>query len=185
MDIQNLVYDFVGRIKSNDIEIYNEASIQHELAIFLRPILKDFYIQLERNISYFNYDKQKFEKKEIDLVIFNKDKSVKTAIELKFPKNGQYPEQMFSFCKDIKFLEQLKDNGFQDNLFIAFADDGNFWNDKGEEGTIYHKFRNLKILDKQIIKPTGTKDKIIELNGQYKIKWEDINDSIKFFIIKI
>ena len=185
MNIQNIIHDFITKIKNNEIEIYNESSIQHELAIFLRQELKDYYIQLERNISYFNLDKQQFEKKEIDLVIFNEDKSVKTAIELKFPKNGQYPEQMFSFCKDMKFLEQLRDNGFQNNLFIAFADDNNFWNDKGKEGTIYYKFRNTKTLSGQIIKPTGTKDKIIELNGEYKIEWMPIGDTIKCFVVEI
>ena len=184
-NIQSLIHDFVIKIKNNEIEIYNEASIQYELAIFLRQELKDYHIQLERNISYFNLNKRQFEKKEIDLIIFNKDKSVKTAIELKFPKNGQYPEQMFSFCKDIRFLEQLRDNGFQNNLFVAFADDRNFWSEKGEEGTIYYKFRNLKNLDKQIVKPTGKRDKIIELTGEYKINWGDIKDSLKFFIVKI
>lgn len=45
-------------------------------------------------------------------MIFNHDKTEKYAIEIKFPTNGQYPEQMFIFCKDIKFLEELKNNDF-------------------------------------------------------------------------
>lgn len=36
------------------------------------------------------------------------------AIELKYPLNGQYPEQMFSFVKDIKFMEEMKELGFNE-----------------------------------------------------------------------
>ncbi len=28
-------------------------------------------------------------------------------LELKYPRNGQHPEQMFSFCKEIAFVEEL------------------------------------------------------------------------------
>ena len=185
MDIQNLIFEFIAKIKDNKIEIYNEAGIQHELAIFLRSRITDYTIQLEKNISYFELDKKEFEKKEIDIVLFNKDKKDKIAIEIKFPRNGQYPEQMFSFCKDIKFLEQLKHHGFQDNIFLALADDSNFWNNNGGEGTIYHKFRNLKLLSGQIVKPTGAKDKTIQLSNEYRIEWKELNDTTKFFVLKI
>lgn len=48
-------------------------------------------------------------KLEIDIVV-NKGRIMgpKYAVELKFPGNGQHPEQMFSFAKDIMFMEQLK-----------------------------------------------------------------------------
>lgn len=42
----------------------------------------------------------------MDIVIYNE--SEKYAIELKYPQNGQYPEQMFSCVKDIKFMEELR-----------------------------------------------------------------------------
>lgn len=42
-------------------------------------------------------------KHEIDIVVYN-DKE-KYAIELKYPVNGQYPEQMYSFVKDVLFTE--------------------------------------------------------------------------------
>lgn len=39
------------------------------------------------------------------------------AIELKYPKNGQYPEQMYSFIKDIKFMQQVKEKkAFCENI---------------------------------------------------------------------
>ncbi len=185
MDIQSIVNEFIENIKNNKIDLYNEAGIQYELAIFLRSRLKNYKIQLERNISYFGLNKNKFEKKEIDVIIFSVDKKEKLAIEIKFPSNGQYPEQIFSFCKDIKFLEQLKDCGFENNLFLVFTNQRNFWSNKGKEGTIYYKFRNKKVLDGIITKPTGSKDEVIELVGKYNIEWKNIDDNVKFFIVRI
>ena len=47
--------EFTDEIAIEKIEIYNEASIQYELAIYLRGRLGNRYkIQLERNIDYFN-----------------------------------------------------------------------------------------------------------------------------------
>jgi len=36
MDLSSLIQEFTEQVKSDIIEIYNEASIQYELAIFLR-----------------------------------------------------------------------------------------------------------------------------------------------------
>lgn len=185
MDIAVFMEDFISKIRSIDIDIYNESSIQYELAIFLRDKLQNYKIQLERNITFFGLNKDEFEKKEIDIVVFNEDKSDITAIEIKFPTNGQYPEQMFSFCKDIKFLEQLSEKGFRNNLFIAFANDSNFWNNKGDEGTIYYNFRTKKELSGVIVKPTGKKDQQIHLCGNYRIEWKVVNQGLRYFTIMV
>ncbi len=63
----------------------------------------------------------------------------------------------------------------RNNIFITFTNDANFWSDIGKDNTIYYKFRKLKTLNGQIVKPTGAKDKVIELNGEYKIEWQLIN----------
>lgn len=97
MEISYLVNQFIDKISRGKIEIYNEASVQYEMAIFLRARLKNYKIQLERNVTYFNISKAGLKKKEIDLVIFKEKQGDKSAIEIKFPINGQYPEQMFSF----------------------------------------------------------------------------------------
>lgn len=107
LNLRQLVDDFFLSVHFNNIEIYNEFSLQHELGIFLRNKLPNYRIQFERNVSYFTPDIKTI-KKEIDITIFNQDKSEKYAIELKCPLNGQYPEQMYSFVKDIKFMEELK-----------------------------------------------------------------------------
>ena len=181
----DLIRDFISKIADNQIELYNEASVQYELAMFLREKLPDYKIQLERNIDYFGLEKRNFIKKEIDIVIFDEQKTQKTAIEIKFPTNGQYPEQMFSFCKDVKFLEQLHDEGFQNNIFLALAINQNFWNDKGNPNTIYEMFRKRKIMEGTIGKPTGSKDEFITLNGSHKINWNIITSDLRYFVISI
>ena len=92
----------------------------------------------------------------MDIVVYNKTE--KHCIELKFPTQGQYPEQMFSSCKDVRFLEQLVDLGFDNCYFIMFADDPLFYNNKGESG-IYRMFRKEKEIRNIVTKPTGKKIK--------------------------
>lgn len=65
-------------------------------------------MQFERNTKFFGI--LGTVKHEIDIVIYNENE--KYTIDLKYPINGQYPEQMFSFVKDIKFMEGLKNAGF-------------------------------------------------------------------------
>ena len=42
--MKDLIPIFFDSIKSNNIEIYNEFSLQHELGIFLRNKISDFKI---------------------------------------------------------------------------------------------------------------------------------------------
>jgi len=177
--------EFANEISRGIVEIYNEASIQCELAIYLQNCLGDKYkIQLERNIGYFNLDKANFLKREMDIVISTLDRAENYCIELKFPTQGQYPEQMFSACKDIKFLEQLKESGFKKCYFMMFADDYLFYTNKGD-GEIYKMFRVEKIIRGNVRKPTGKKDKVLHLNGEYKIEWIMLRNNLKYFIINI
>lgn len=185
MNINSLVIDFLQEISLKKIEIYNEASLQYELAIFLRHKLPMYFIQLERNISFFDLDKKKFKKKEIDIVIYSKDRKEKLAIELKCPLNGQCPEQMFSFCKDIRFLEELKYSGFSQNIFLVVTSDKKFWQGKPNNNPIYAFFRDNKVLCGSITKPTGLKDKVITLNGKYNIKWLNLTENLKYSILFI
>lgn len=61
LNIQEQLHRFMAEVSSGNIEIYNEFSIQFELAIFLRKVLpKEYKIQLERNIGYFGLEKGRF-----------------------------------------------------------------------------------------------------------------------------
>ena len=180
-----VVSNFVEKIAKGEIEIYNEFSLQHEMGIFLRSKFPDYKVQFERNVSFF-FSTGEFIKREIDIVIYSPKKQEPPtphyAIELKFPRNGQYPEQMFSCCKDILFVEQLKETGFERAFLIIFADDHLFYEGSGEG--IYSYFRQGKELCGSVQRPTGKKDVVIELNGNYKIKWVPLTGKLKYSVIE-
>jgi hypothetical protein len=113
------------------------------------------------------------EKREIDISIFSPDMNeLEAVIELKYPRNGQVPEQMFSFCKDISFLEQLTERKFRRGYFLALADDPLFYSGSCEK--IYSYFRGGKALTGTIQKPTGAKDKQVIVRGEYNIEWNPV-----------
>ena len=170
----------MGMVEDSQIEIYNEFSLQHELGIFLRNQLPDYKVQFERNAKFF--DITGTIKHEIDIVI-HKDKE-KYAVELKYPVNGQYPEQMYSFVKDILFMEQLKDNGFDSTYSLTVVNDKNFYSGK-KTGGIYTYFREGGVLQGTIDKPTGKKEENITLKRKYNIKWEGKTEHIKYYIVDI
>jgi len=122
-------------------------------------------------------------KKEIDISIFNNDKSEIYAIELKYPRNGQLPEQMFSFCKDIRFLEQLCRGGMDGAWFVAVVDDRLYYEGKSEG--IYTHFRSSKPISGRIEKPTGRDRSYLEIEGSYSVTWLPINDPMRGLVIPL
>jgi len=189
MNLLPIIEQFAEQIASGSIEIYNEASVQYELAILLRQRLGTSYkIQLERNVSYFNLDNkddESFKKTEMDIVVFDPEMKEKHCIELKYPINGQVPIQMFRACEDIKFLEQLVQSGFDRSYFVMFAEDNPFYSDEGESG-IYKSFRKEKLIGNVIIGTTGdVKDKKICFEGKYPIKWKGIVNRLKYFVVEV
>ena len=187
MEIKQIVSNFFEYVKEKEIDIYNEFSFQHELGVFFRNQITEtnYKIEFERNISFFQIQKSDCIKKEIDIVIYNLDRSEKIAIELKYPQNGQYPEQMFSITKDVKFGEQLIKNGFDRFYSITLTDDHIFYLDKGKKDGIYKIFRHEKKLYGHVIKPTGKKDELIDLVGEYDIVWKNWKDNFKYMVIEI
>lgn len=178
--IKELLYEFIGMIEDDQVEIYNEFSLQHELGIFLREQLPNYKVQFERNTKFFGI--KGTIKHEIDIVVYNDTE--KYAVELKCPVNGQYPEQMYSFIKDILFMEQLKDNGFDATYSLTMVNDKNFYSGKKVDG-IYSYFRGKDVLQGIIEKPTGKKEESVALNKQYSIKWEGNTDRLKYYIVDI
>ena len=171
LSIKQLINDFWKYVNTENIEIYNEFSFQHELGIFLRNNLNGYKIQFERNVSHFGIHGNATVKKEIDITIFNRESTEKYAIELKYPRNGQHPEQMYAFTKDILFMEQLKKNGFTQTCAITLVEDKLFYTGEKTDG-IYQYFRDSVPVSGTIYRPTGdTKyDEHIDINGSYKIK---------------
>lgn len=178
--IKKLLYEFIGMVESEHIEVYNEVSLQHELGIFLRERLSGYKVQFERNTKFFGISGTI--KHEIDIVVFNDMESY--AIELKYPVNGQYPEQMYSFVKDIVFMEQLKGNGFNATYCLTMVKDKNFYSGKKTDG-IYAYFRGDEILSGIIKKPTGKSKESVALDKRYRIKWEGKTEKLKYYVVDI
>ncbi|MEI6746326.1 MAG: hypothetical protein WCL34_10215 [Methylococcaceae bacterium] len=187
--MQKIIKDFAEKIAEGTIEIYNEFSLQNELGIFLRgqSTFSNMKVQFERPVSFFGSDED-FIKREIDIAIYSEDEEgnqVKEAIlELKFPRKGQYPEQMFSFCKSICFCEQLKKSGFKAAYVLVFVDDKLFY--EGANQGIYQFFRSPQNeLHGVIQKPTGSHDDSISIDGHHLISWNAVKDELKYALVEV
>jgi hypothetical protein len=177
LDLVADVHGFFERLKDSGVEIYNEFSLQHELGAYLRSVVaQDSYrVQFERPTDFFGIPSARLLKKEIDITVSSSDQTHKAAIELKFPRNGQYPEQMFSACKDVAFLEQLVDRGFERGVFVMAADDRLFYQG-ADTGGVYSYFRSGKPICGLIRKPTGAKDESFAIRGSYILTWHELPD---------
>ncbi|MDR0874419.1 MAG: hypothetical protein LBN27_13310 [Prevotellaceae bacterium] len=165
-------------------KFYLEATFQFMLMMELTSLFCKKQIMPEFNIEHYGLKVSDFVKKEIDIVI-EQENNDNIAIELKMPMNGQVPEQMFSFIKDICFLEQLKKSGeFPNCFFIAVTNDKKFWEGREQNG-IYQYFRDGKELTGNFEKPTGENKYPLTLKGKYKVEWKILNDDFKYFIIEV
>lgn len=180
--MEELIDLFFDKIKENKIDVYNEFSLQHELGIYLRNQIGDYKIEFERNVAHFGFDKTQFIKREADISVYI-NSNLYSTIELKYPRNGQVPEQMFSFVKDLKFLEQLTSKGFQKGYLIVLTDDPLFYSGKNEG--IYSYFRSKKIITGTFQKPTGKKDETIQLTNEYIASWKDLNSNLKYCVLEV
>lgn len=179
MNVEQLLNEFIVFVALGDVEVYNEFSLQHELGIFLRTRLTGYKVQFERNTKFFGI--QGNVKHEIDIVIYNV--SERYAIELKYPLNGQYPEQIFSFVKDIKVMEEMRNAGFNAAYCLTLVEDKNFYSGQKQDG-IYAFFRGSKSVHGVICKPTGKKDEQLTVNGNYDICWRPCG-RMKYYIANI
>src|SRR5262245_19978754 len=182
--LSELIVPFVGAVSSGHTEVYNEFSLQHELGMHLRLRMPGYKVQFERNISSFFPSKPQCTKKEIDISIFSADKrELRYAIEVKYPRNGQYPEQMFSFCKDIAFAEELNAAGFLRTGLLILVDDPNFY--RGSPDAIYGYFRGVRTLNGRVQKPTGAKDAEVTLCGKHYVRWKPVSGAVRYTLIEI
>src|SRR4030042_577520 len=95
----NHIETFIENIKNGNIELYNEAGLQHELGYFLR--CKNIQTKFEYNTNkIFRFD-DKFLKKELDLYIKEKDEQYGIEIDVIYSyfRNSK-PLREFC-CQDI------------------------------------------------------------------------------------
>ena len=166
MEISSIITDFMT--SELEIRVYNEVSLQLELGLYLRNRLYGlgYIVYFERNIKDIlklrdkEEEANEFVKKEIDIVIEKKATNELYAIELKFPRDGMYPEEMYQFLIDICFVEQLKSTVFFTGTFtLTLVDDRLFY--EGKDDTYpYSIFRKHDIIihsGQEVKVPTGKK----------------------------
>jgi hypothetical protein len=183
--IPSVAESFFSKVSHGEIEIYNECSLQHEFGIAVRAAVEPgIKVQFERNVSHFRFAPRSWMKKEIDLSIFRPGPMPLVAVEFKFPRAGQHPEQMFKSCQDIAFLEQLVSSGFGMGYFIMAAEDPLFYEPRDAKG-IYSYFRGGAAIHGAIMKPTGKKDETVIVKGQYPVVWRTAMSSLRWFLIQV
>lgn len=138
------------KCKDSDFEykVYNEYSLQYELGKYLSD--NDYDVFYEKNVKEFldEEDADSCIKKEVDLIAV-KDNKKYYAIELKFPKNGQYPEQMKKFIIDMCFMKQVKKywrkkNKDAETYCLTLVNDSKFYSNKSTAKKTLTTVRTLK-----------------------------------------
>lgn len=103
---------------------------------------------------------------------------------MKFPLNGEYPETMYNFIKDINFCEQLCKNGFTDAYAFSIVNDKLYYSGNYSDDKIYKYFRSDSPITGIIEKPTGSKREFVEIKKSYIVKWQPVNNnSLKYYTI--
>jgi len=182
---------FFAAVGRQEIEIYNEFSLQHEFGVFLRTKMSDgaVKIQFERPAAFFGM-RNKLTKKEIDLACYRSPDKPLAAVEFKFPRAGQVPIQMFKFCQDVAFLEELviKEQCFNFGCAVIAADDGDFYRgSRHQPGAIYSIFRDGVPLRGTIEKSTGKEEPPITLLREYRVQWQDVGaaSSLRYAMVTV
>lgn len=177
------LHEFFVHAQENRLEMYNEFSFQHELGLFLRAQFPGYKVEFERNVSFF-FRSPRTVKKESDIVLYDVSRGERYAIELKMPMNGEYPEEMYKFVEDIKFMEQLKALGFTHTYAVTLVEDRLFF-EGGSLSGIYQYFRAAHPLCGTVKKPTATTAECISLEGSYMIDWRTLGGSRKYYVVEI
>ncbi len=157
-----------------EYKIYNEFSLQHELGQFL--LNKDYNVFYEKNVKEFldSEAAEKCIKKEVDIIAIKENK--KYAIELKFPKNGQYPEEMKKFIVDMCFMKQVKKYWSKENknveaFCLTLVNDPKF-----------HKSKNKHNLNKNGIYSFFRCEQNKPIYKQ-SVNWHDISQKLSYYFI--
>jgi len=187
--------------KIKDIELYNEAGLQYELALYLRKEL-EADILLEYPVTKLDPKETKpvdfkFTKKEID--IFIKHENERVLIELKFPRaNAGFPAQIYNAVKDVKFGVEAINNDKADRFITIFITDHKSVIKKTNTNHIYELFnsdaRAIKTIEIDDTYPkfmqdhnhVGGRYESIKFEEKFKIEWVDLkhnNEAFKYYII--
>tara|TARA_B100000902_G_scaffold19496_1_gene23359 strand:+ start:343 stop:990 length:648 start_codon:yes stop_codon:yes gene_type:complete len=210
--VKEIINQFFSEQLKKDLKfIRNEASLQHELALYIRNAFEKAgntpkaRVLLELPVQYLtkplenisdvsqNKDKDDWIKKEIDIVVYDGKKNY--VIELKFVRKGAgLPKQLYHAIEDVIFCEQMVAHKKADNFFAIFLTDHSNIIKGTNTNHIYSFFNKGSNLEKPSIKtfkiselenhPAFMKeDKKLELKEEYTIDWRDADQGYKYYII--
>lgn len=175
-DLPQVVSD-VRALLDSDVpdcaSIYNERSLQLELALFLRN--RGHKVEFERPFEVKPLPgSTRASKRDLDLLISSG--RGQTAVELKVPLAGRVPETMYDFCADLAFLEGLIRAGYvETGLALLVTNNRQFW--QGTPTGIYEAFRRPGAkLAGRVVKPTGGENSAVKLSGIYDLagSWSNL-----------
>jgi hypothetical protein len=184
---------FFQSINEQPIELYSEAGLQHELALFLRNNYPDFTVRLEYPTTRIYEPTPSFIKKEIDIYITTKN-GEKYVIELKMPKeNGGTPKEMYHAIEDVKFLEQLRHHNMDGCYAVLMTKHVAFWQAARANSPIYKIFNgetvNFQTLKNEEFPKFLKKSGEIQLNKTYLANWHSLvdihNKQWKYYVLEV
>lgn len=186
-DVHKSVAWFFRVSANRGYRFFNEAEMQHELACWLRERLPGYRVYFERPYHSFFRSTYNLVKTEIDLVISSLDHKHHVAIELKCPRNKQTPDTMYEACRDLRFLEELTEIGFQGGIFGMHVNHRTFHQESRVASTgIYSHFRAGKPLQGTILPPTKHKNpkgpEEITLAGIYNVHWQSFRTDEYYWV---
>lgn len=189
--MQEIIQHFFKNFSQEPIELYNEAGLHHELGIFLKKHYPDLSVKLNYPVSRMFNPIPKLANKDADLFIIENGIQ-KHIVELKMPKDENASHiDLYRHVLDLKFLEQLKEHGYDTCISVFLTKRKNIW--ESTNGGIYEKFAgetvNIGSVTKDEIQPFLIHGGPIELSGTYTAKWEAIHDAkgdeYRYYIINV
>lgn len=192
--MRNRINAFLNFINTNPIELFSEAGLQHEFALFLRHNYPELTVRLEYPTTRMGFNgNEEFIKKEIDIYLTHKD-GERYIVELKMPKfDCGIPAEMYSAIKDVKFLEQLKHNNIDQCFAILFTNHQAFWNAPRANAGIYRFFNGVGI-NIQTIEEIHLPNFLhihgaINIVHNYQTNWENYTDidnrNWRYYVLEI
>lgn len=164
--MENLIEDFFENPPEECGAIYNERSLQLELAYWFRRM--GARVEFERSYRVTALDGSTCpSKSNLDLLVEKDGATI--ALELKVPLNGRHPETLYDFCNDVAFVEGIVRGGLADRGYcLLVTNERAFWTDSGRGSTIHNLFRCAgSTLTGLVEKPTSPKNTAVVLSGRY------------------
>lgn len=179
------IYNFFEKYKFEDVDFYGEAELQMKLCWHFMKCLPRYKVEVERPISMYGIDK-KLNKKEIDIVLIDKETDDKFVIELKshFYRQGAYNKRIHFTLKDIEFLERLKDtNVFNKVISVCFTESHHYYEIPQGSDAQYNDFRRYHRVNKG--RYTLTNESDVNIKKDYKIDWIKLKDKCRYFVLEV